>query len=342
MSVLHTPPELRRSSTDLNECWLCHKILTRTREHIIPESMGGKKTVHGFICRDCNSRTGHDWDVAVTNFESWKFHLQRDLLINPQQRRPIRGRMADPRLNVFVDSGGEVRFGFNPPTRTQKATGEVVYEFVCDPSRVDDLFESVNTLLQRRNMPPMTRDEFDTRLRYDSVTQPVVNFPLQLAMPKYYRSVAKTAMAMAFSLGINPMDCENAVRYLRDEEAGEDGVVTLPDTSLRGLADDWIRYHAVTIFGFPQARRLIGEVLYFGSVVGLVALSDSYSGPDIIAGHSIDLRTGQYADADFNLPSLHLPVDSVVELLKMRTRRFKSPMVLQAMRAQYGIGGQAQ
>ena len=310
----------------LKTCWLCDKELTETKEHIIPESMGGKKVVRGFICRDCNSKTGHDWDVAVTEFESWKFHLLSDLKINPQQGKPIRGNMPDTGMNVFIDSGIQIRLGFNAPVKTQLETDDVLYRFSCDPSRVDDLFASMNRLLQRKGKDPMTRDEFDARVEHHVTPQPVVHFTLRMDTPMYYRSVVKTAVAMAFSLGINPVDCGNAVRYLRDETLGEEGVVTLPGTSLKGTIDDWTDHHAVTIFGFPDARMLIGEVLYFGNVAGLVILSDSYDGPTIVAGHAISLRTGEYVDADLNLPKLLLSERSLIELLRAR---FRSPMVLQ-------------
>ena len=70
---------------ELSSCWLCGNELTKTREHIIPKSMGGKKMVVGFICVDCNSRTGKDWDAAVHRFRSWPFHLDPNLHVNPQQ-----------------------------------------------------------------------------------------------------------------------------------------------------------------------------------------------------------------------------------------------------------------
>ena len=119
---------------NLKTCWLCDRELTETREHIIPESMGGRKTVRGFICRNCNSETGHDWDVAVTEFESWKFHLLSNLKINPQQGKRIRGNIPDTGMNVFIDSSVQVRLAFNPPVKTQLDTDEMHYQFSCNPS----------------------------------------------------------------------------------------------------------------------------------------------------------------------------------------------------------------
>jgi hypothetical protein len=298
-----------------------------TREHIIPESMGGKKTVRGFICRDCNSRTGYTWDVAVSNFETWMFLLNPDLSVNPRGEKPLRVSMGDTGLNAYLDSRARVRLGFNPPVKSQKPGGIEVYEFVEDPSRVDDLFKSVNRLLQRKGKNPMTREEFDAGVSHQEVQHPSVNFTLEMDMPKYFRSLVKTAMAMAFSVGVKPTDCENAVRYLRGESMDENGVVGLPDMSLEGLIDDWINYHAVTVFGIPNSRSLMGEVLYFGRVAALVFLSDSYEGPTVIAGHAINLKTGESEDADLNLPDLVVPES----LLKARIERFKSPAVLRSL-----------
>ena len=317
----------------MKTCWLCDKELTETREHIIPESMGGRKTVRGFICRDCNSETGHGWDAAVTTFESWKFNLNSMLRINPQQGRPIRAKMGDTGMNVLIGAGLQMRLGFNSPVRTQTESGQEVIQFACDPSQVDGLFDPVNTLLQRKGMARMTREEFDARITRHETPQPEINFSLQMNMPKYYRALVKTAMAMAFSLGVNPMACEKAVRYLRDETIDEEGVVALPDTSLEGTIDDWTSYHAVTIFGLLEDRKLIGEVLYFGSVAGLVILSDSCDGPRIIAGHAVNLRTGEYVDADLDLPDLILPEDAATNLLRERVGRFKSPMLLEVLSA---------
>ncbi len=47
------------------QCTLCSCSLTadnNTEEHIIPNAIGGRKKVQGFICRTCNSESGSEWD----------------------------------------------------------------------------------------------------------------------------------------------------------------------------------------------------------------------------------------------------------------------------------------
>ena len=46
----------------------CGKVLTSnnvSKEHIIPNAIGGKKGVSGFICDRCNNETGAAWDAEL-------------------------------------------------------------------------------------------------------------------------------------------------------------------------------------------------------------------------------------------------------------------------------------
>ena len=46
-------------------CALCNTPIRNengSKEHVIPNAIGGRKTVYNFICKDCNSATGAKWD----------------------------------------------------------------------------------------------------------------------------------------------------------------------------------------------------------------------------------------------------------------------------------------
>lgn len=56
----------------LRFCALCGKEfgtpgVVDSREHIIPNSLGGQKKVTGIICDACNNRTGLDWDAVLAD-----------------------------------------------------------------------------------------------------------------------------------------------------------------------------------------------------------------------------------------------------------------------------------
>ena len=64
-------------------CALCDAEITKnnyTREHVIPNAIGGRKKVKGFICKSCNSISGAEWDADLAkklNPFSLFFRIQR-------------------------------------------------------------------------------------------------------------------------------------------------------------------------------------------------------------------------------------------------------------------------
>ena len=84
------------------KCAFCRTPITASNdswEHIIPNSIGGRKRIKGFICRECNSNRGQDWDTELTK---WLNPLSLYLGINRQ-------RGQNPAQNISTLSGSEVR-----------------------------------------------------------------------------------------------------------------------------------------------------------------------------------------------------------------------------------------
>ncbi|GAL13836.1 hypothetical protein JCM19233_4843 [Vibrio astriarenae] len=50
------------------KCALCDVEITEkndTKEHLIPNAIGGRKKVKGFICENCNNASGDDWESEL-------------------------------------------------------------------------------------------------------------------------------------------------------------------------------------------------------------------------------------------------------------------------------------
>ena len=64
-------------------CALCDIEITRendSREHLIPQAIGGRRRVHGFLCKGCNSKAGEKWDAIAAeqlNYLCLLFAIQR-------------------------------------------------------------------------------------------------------------------------------------------------------------------------------------------------------------------------------------------------------------------------
>ena len=60
--------DIRERDARTMSCAFCRATLTNinsSREHVFPNAIGGRKTVDNFICSDCNSKTGADWDATL-------------------------------------------------------------------------------------------------------------------------------------------------------------------------------------------------------------------------------------------------------------------------------------
>ena len=320
-------PKMNRIST----CWLCDRELTESKEHIIPESMGGRRIVTGFICNSCNSTTGHKWDSAVIAWEGWKFKLLPGLQVNPQTKRPLKGRMTEGGQEVAISDDLDIELAHI--TKSQTSDTEVT--FSCDLSKKEDLFVAVNKFLERNGQVQITQATFESQLQSESKANELIEFVVSMNGPKYYRSIVKTAMSMAFSLGIRPERCEKATQYLRDEGMSEAGRISKPSNSLQGLIEQWMQWHVVTISGSPENSQLLGEVVYFGQVAGVAFLSEQYAGPPLLFSHSVNLATGEYEDTNLLMPKLFLPPQVSEGLAQSKLAKNKSPMALQLLRGMF-------
>ena len=108
-------------------CALCEATITAEKdseEHLIPNALGGRRKVSGFLCRDCNSATGDSWDAELA-----------------EQLLPLclldisRERGEPPSLRVVTSAGERLTIGPNGTlarsapvlTRTRSPSGKTHY-----------------------------------------------------------------------------------------------------------------------------------------------------------------------------------------------------------------------
>lgn len=79
-------------------CALCNTALTKansSKEHLILNAIGGRRKISGFLCANCNSSTGEDWDAALAeqlNPFSVFLGIQRERGTPPPCRRNVMAR----------------------------------------------------------------------------------------------------------------------------------------------------------------------------------------------------------------------------------------------------------
>ncbi len=280
-------------------CVLCTVRITDdndSAEHVLPNAVGGRLKVRGFICKPCNDRTGHNWDAQLAD------QLQAlCLLIGVARER-----------------------GATPPLTVQTTTGQILKMTARDglfPSRPSYEATPTETGMQIR-ISARTMAEARRMIEGARAKHPQIDVEASLAQAQqqwsapdgymhhqFYvggfqagRSIVKSALAYAVHAGLSPDVCAGAVAFLRNpaditpplgwyyaSDVVEGRPARTPLTCVGVHAD-------------PRTGLVLGYVEYFGFHRAVVELGHDYPGPDVRSIHGFDPRTGETLKLSIALP----------------------------------------
>ena len=278
----------------VRECVLCGCVLIEansTDEHIIPNAIGGRRKVAGFICINCNSETGSKWDSE----------LARQL--NPLSLylgiRRQRGSVPSETFPTF--SGGSVRVGADgrmttgKPEMVETAEGDATRIHVSAPN-MREMRRQIEGL--RRKHPQLRNrslEELMSSVRKGSYySRDPIEIGMEFGGQETGRSLVKSAVALVYDAGIDPKHSDLALDYLLNEdgepcfgyfyERGRDLVVSRPSK---------LPFHCVHVEGCSSTATLLGYVEFFGLWRMVLCLSETYSGRDFSHTYAIDPVNGE-------------------------------------------------
>lgn len=305
------------------ECMLCPNPLKGefiTEEHVIPQAIGGRRSVTGFICRPCNSKFGANWESELAKQFLW-FSTTAGVK---------RQRGEHPNVKVKALDGEE--WIQRPDSAFQPARPTVTEVDADDHTKIQIRGRSmleVRNLLNKviKNYPNVNKNKalLDA---VESVDYEGLELQLnsQFGGPLAGRSVVKSALALLSEVGISKEHCQRAVTYLRDESASPpfgfcyktDLIVNRPQTHL---------FHCVSVVGQPEKKRVLAYVEYFNMARFFIHLGDGYEceafqrtyALDPVQGKELDIavdftRIGNFFDEV--LQSCGEPMDKYVEALE--------------------------
>ena len=117
-------------------CALCggqFEQLNDSEEHIIPNAIGGKRKVKGFLCRQCNNNTGREWDAALArqlNPISNLLNIKRDRGTPPD----LEVETATGRSLLHKSDGHITTVRYDEST--QQAEGKIIVDVSAPSMRV--------------------------------------------------------------------------------------------------------------------------------------------------------------------------------------------------------------
>ena len=271
------------------KCWLCDRELTKecdSKEHIVPKALGGRKTVTGFICNDCNTHKGRTWDAAVTKqleFFAVLLNIKREGRVPHMDVKTVKGRrlflqpgnkpVAAPTRPKEVRVGGNIRVSMQGHNRRNVAKG------------IEGMMRKYPNALIKELTCSEGKDYDKTPYEID----------LSYGGPDFDRSVVKSALALTCRAGVSAEECDMAVTYLRDEQAeypGDQYLICYYDDPI-GNRVSGLPLHCVHVTGDPVDGKLLAYVELYGHVRRIICLSDRYSAKQFSETYAIDPIIGK-------------------------------------------------
>lgn len=280
-------------------CVLCTTPITGqndSAEHVLPNAVGCRLKVRGFICKACNDRTGHTWDAELAD----QLHALC-LLIGVARER-----------------------GDTPPLTVQTTSGQVLKMTASDgmflprPTYETTQTETgVQIRISARTMAEARRMIEGAKAKYPSidVEASLAQAQQQWSAPDGYmhhqfyvggfragRSIVKSAVAFAVHSGLSQDDCAPAVAFLRDPA---DVTPPLGWYFASDVIEGRPAHTPLTCVGVhanPETGLVLGYVEYFGFHRAVVELGRDYAGPEVRSIHGFDPRTAEGLSLSIALP----------------------------------------
>ena len=286
------------------QCALCATRMSDvndSREHIIPQAIGGRRSVRGFICQTCNKEKGNKWERALA--DQFK---DISLFLNIKRQKPL--------PNVVVNTADGQQLLLTPDGSTATLSTPLHPKVTEDTVQL----QSVPHHLVKGQIRGIKKKYRVEEIRVEEGVDyhnHVYALKWNIGGADTCRSIMKTAVALAVEGRIAPSDCNVARRLLADS--------TVPCSSSLGYfysnEHDVIEerpvpvLHCVAINGDPTTEKLIGYVEYFGAFRMVAVLSDCYRGTAFAKNYAIDPISGMDIELNVNLGFVQQQIQDILD-----------------------------
>lgn len=286
---------------------------------MIPQSIGGRLKVKGFICRSCNSKTGDKWDAELA-----KQLNPLNLLCNVKRER------SPPPSQNFNTRGGD-SFTWNSdgtyspskPTFKRSETDEVVkYDIVARDQK--EARRMLNGL--KKKHPDIDIEDILSQVSFvsDYLDDPI-EMKTQIGGDLSGRSIVKTALCMVYASGVDLTFCNLANNYLTNNNAapcyGYYNEEDLVENREKGVP-----IHCVAIKSDAKKNLILGYVEFFGAYRMVVCLSDCYKGEDFYNVYSINPVNQEIFDINVDLDFSQEDIEPICNYERASFYNFKRAM----------------
>lgn len=291
--------------------------IINSKEHIIPQAIGGRKKVKNFTCTECNRKTGDMWDVVLAkelNPLSLFFKIKKERSDVPSETlTTVTGE------KYVVSEEGKITLT-KPLYREEHIPEENKTLIHIQARNEKEAKEQIRRA--KKNHPQLDIDPLMDQVKMSySYCDEYFNISIGSFDEPCTKSIVKTAMAMAVDNNISFNNCEYAKKYLL-EDPEQYCFGYFYDTDLIVNRPIGVPLHCIFLKGDPDIGVLWAYVEYFGIHRGLICLSEAYQGTHIESYYAINPKTAQQI-TDLNI-SLDISKASLMKAILDNSRPLKA------------------
>jgi hypothetical protein len=296
-------------------CYLCGSELfgkNITKEHIIPNAIGGKLKSTNLICRTCNSKLGEKIDSAFSEQCTLfcnMLNIQRDrgipksiktsnsegkeYILHPDGRRTL----VKPEIKI-EENGNETRFKIS--AKDMKNVRSILESLKEKYPQID-----VNSILKEAKKEKEYSDQWH-------------NFQqLKLGGVNAFRSICKTAANLYILKGNSSEHISQAKDFINIGDMKKNCVnFYYPEKPIILKNNDEI-LHSIIIVGSSSEKILYAYAEFFNMLKFLVVLNNNYNGSDLVYSYFFDLLMRVEVSKDCELSLRKEQVMSCIDCKKM-------------------------
>lgn len=291
-------------------CSLCNFSFEEKKdseEHIIPQSIGGKRTVKGFICEDCNNSKGNTWDAKLAKELQALcifFKIKRERSNVP----PIKVTTGEGN-DFFVSVDGQI--SLTKPTYIEEELPEKDKTLIKITARNEK--EALQQIMRaKKRYPKLDVETILKDVKFTSkYTQDIFIFNTGNFDENCYKSIIKTTLAMVVKAGKSSDNCKLAKDYLQGKsEVSCFNYFYEIDPIINRC--EHIPLHCIWVKGDTNQGIIYAYIELFGLHRGLVYLSDNYTGDNFESYYSIDPRTSDQLELEISLDISRVDLEAYI------------------------------
>ena len=270
------------------KCVLCSAAITDqndSREHVIPNAIGGRKRVPGLLCKACNEATGSSWDAELARQLQ---PLSSFFAIKRQRGKRPTEIVSSVSGNQYARRpDGQLTLAHHVYEEIETDTGTRIVIRARTPREARQLLNRA-----KAKYPQIDVEALAGQIQYShDYPDDVFRMDLNFGGEKSGRSIVKSCVALGVDFGIKAADCDKAMEYLTNPQGFPCFGYFHERDLIRNRPNEV--FHCVAVSGDSGSGLLIGYAEYFGFYRVVVGMSECYAGKDFKTVYAINPISGK-------------------------------------------------